>query len=493
MWDCDWNVGLAHFQRGNYFAARDCWRQAARTARDARQRALALNGLGAVYHRIQGAESARAYFEQALEECQSLSPDEPVRIRCLANLSQIMVRLGLTDVALRFAQEACRWLSPSQPYESAVALEVYMYALIRGDVHQEVLRLADRCREVVSWLDEDASREHLALVTHNLGYAALALGRYGEALRWYEQAYRLRPTPETVEELARVHLFRGELEPALRYAGGLPDAVWQFAIFNEKAELAYSATLIAALAYCADQWDVYERFLEKAELYFGQLSLWSEWSRTREFASMLQRLNIHLPGGAMNWHPWYALWDDLSLMDSLEAMFPRLYLLGRVATDVAVRLWDRLRGSGRTDLLRSLQVAGRLFYLGLTVQTADENEARALLQDPGGREQMHRLAVRLLEAYPHATAYRKILERVAPAHDGTGSGWQGASGRGPSAADADERSAAACLELAFGYVERVEVEGLAHAEAVAEVGRWARSWCDGAVLGAFLAELADSA
>ncbi|MCL6548399.1 MAG: tetratricopeptide repeat protein [Alicyclobacillus sp.] len=484
MWERDWQSGLRYFRRGNFFAARDRWQLAADRARSVRERVISYNGLGTVYHRIRGDQAARPYFERAVEWSKSLDPADPIRMKCLANLAQILVRLGLTDVAVRFGQEACKTVSPRHGAESVMALQAYVFALIRSEAYQEVLHLRERCLEAVSWLPDHADPPyHQVVFYHNLGFAALALGRLDEALDFYLRAYGIRKTPETLGELARVHLLRGEADQALAYAGGLLDAVWQFAIFNEKPELAYSAALMAALAYHAGRRDLYRRFVEKAELYFGQVNLWGEWARTQDSAALLGPRDLSIPPDVIDWRPWQTLLDDLSLMDSLETMFPRLYHLSRLAAGFAVRVWQRLDPEDGCARTRDLQVAGRLAYLGLTVQTADEPSAWALLKQPDTRPQMAALGCRLLQAYPHTGPYQRLLRLSLE-------GLRAAGASGQAGAEREER-AAECLGIALHYVESVEVAGRAHNQVMHDISALAGRRFHGEVVSAFAAQCGD--
>jgi tetratricopeptide (TPR) repeat protein len=478
-----WEEGLSHFRRGNYYAARDLWKMSLNEASSIREKARISNSLGAAEFYLQGCETARVYFERANAlSLRSETPD-PLRIRYLTNLAMMHIQMDHIDAAVQTSLEAVELVSKERPLESAHAMTISVYAFLRHELYREVIHLHDGWLEISELLPDGQRDRRTASFLHNLGFAAQAMNDMESAQYFYLQSIESFSLPETLRELSRLYLLQGDVENSIIYSDQLYDSVWGFAMLTQspeliaqKSELAYSLVLVGMFAYYANHRALFERCIEKAELYFGQMSRWDEWLRMRELDSSLAARRVNVPAAAFDWDRWNRFLDDLTLLDSLESLFPNVVRMTHTATNLAEHLAEEIDVDMRIHRKR-LQGAGRMAYVGLTAMSASESEARYILMNRDSKREMTDLSVRLLEIYPQSDAYRGLIE------------YTGTPDVGRTLSPEDTKLAQ-CLAMAFDYVQCMEFESRSHDDAVQSLVEEAQQNYDSDVVRAFWKHMA---
>jgi tetratricopeptide (TPR) repeat protein len=470
-----WHEGFRHYQRGNYYAARDIWKSIMKSAEDANQRVRACNSLGAVYSILQGPEQALPYFTEVLAMVERINPEDPLRIKYLSNMSWVMTYLDNAKFAVHYGQEAVKLLNLEQAYESLFALNTYMMALCRFGLQDAILRHA--C-EITDFIEKAAQREGVDKVDvarsfHFMGRAHYWAKDYHHASYYYQRAVSVHEMHTTVQELARVQLLQGRLEEALQQISKLYQTLWMEWITMQKVNLADTMLLIGMIAYFAGRSHLYRRCMEKSELYYGQSLRWNQWAFVRAVEETLSTIHVPCSADALDWTTWEHCLDDMSLLDGIEAMFPSLFRWSQVANHLTVRLAHHVTDdfSAVWPLIR---IAGRMVYLGMTALASHESEAHALLADTRAQQDISCYGARILDAYPHAFAYRDLVRYY---RDGT---VQDLPPR--------MRTLAQCIGMATEFVECVELHQMTHQQAVECILATGRSRYDADVLAAFQQE-----
>lgn len=458
-----WGQGLWQFELGNFYGAREFWEHGLAESEPGTERVQFLNALVPVYYRLRGPEQALEFSETAARLA-SVEPIDPgLRMKCLANLAQVLCQSDKIEEALRVGRSTLQFASLQRPLESVFVYEAYIYTLMQAELYRDVLRLVPECMRYAEALSESQGKGyHTALFCHYFGYSAQVLHEYDVALNYYLQAADAFRRPETVMDLCRAFLFLGKVDEAIRLAGELHAVLWDFPDFNEKLQLGYGLVVIGTMAHFGDRAGLAERCFEKAELYFGQLSKWNEWVNLRDWRRVLDEQGARERRLDADWSLWSAFVDDLNLMDGLELMFPQAFRMSRIATDIAYRIAKALLGDDATAL-RDLQVAGRLVYLGFTVLYPDEARVFAALVARDARAAAIQHGLRLLEVYPHSDGYCQILTACV-------SHTRGQSEH--SRLDGQVQVVADCLAVAIEYVEQMDLRNTTHRDAmVACMGR----------------------
>jgi tetratricopeptide (TPR) repeat protein len=475
-----WNKAFLHFQRQNYYAVIDLCEKEYLFSEDPLQRARCLNSVGAALHRLREPRSARASYEQALA-CLEDAPYDGERIKlamkCSGNLALVLCHEAHHDAALKVCHNYLRLLDKQYPTESAVLANAHLVSLIWAELCEQALGCLDSYIDLANEIREDQQRTFLqGLLYYNAGCAAEALGEFESALSYFVRSTTASPLPEPYQGVARMYLYLGRTTDAVGYASHLYRTVWDLSITHETVKLADSAFLVAMFAHYAGQNELSERCLEKAELYFGQMSNWNDWLKVRDFHSWAAKRDIQIPPDSFDWKLWHEFLDDVNLMDSLGAMFPRLAYVPRYEANLAAQLFKRIVPNASWSDTRRLQVAGRLAYLGLTLMTSNEEEALSILSDESSHVEVGQLGARLLEAYPHSVTYRQLIPACR----------RGADRQGLSAED---ELMADCLGLSLAYVEAMELYELTHDEAMQVLADKHFSQYDPRVVQAFLDQM----
>jgi tetratricopeptide (TPR) repeat protein len=472
--DNSWHEGLTHYYKGNYYAAKELWQIAYAQAGTESERARCANSLGVAIAELNGPAQARAYYERALAICDQEGNKDGLRIKYMTNLAVTLLQLDHIEDAVKLVRSGLPLITKDSPEQSAVGFSAFIYTFLRGELHEEVLSLESTFLELIDALPEGHRRAKLAAtIYHNFAHCASAMGQVEQALHYYLRAFDAWPLPETMQAISRAYLFQGDVEEAMMYMDEIYDDVWNFALDTRKAGLAGSLVLIGGFAYYAGHQSLFERCLDKADLYFGQLSWWTEWLNLKKFESTLGQKVIQVPSQVLDWSRWQAFLDDLSLMDGLETMFPAIFRMALLASELAERIAQHLDIDVHMHS-RRLQTAGRMQYLGLTALCATEQEAKDLLRTFAAQAEICGMSAKLLEAYPHSIDYRDIVRL---------------SRNGPftNASSSDEHLAQ-CLGIAFDFVEEVELTEKTHQAIVTELLEVKGNYYNTPVLEAFAAQ-----
>jgi hypothetical protein len=146
--------------------------------------------------------------------------------------------------------------------------------------------------------------------------------------------------------------------------------------------------------------------------------------------------------------------DDMTLIDGMMFMFPDIFRLSQFATELAIRIFRKVLPEHHI-LERSMHVAGRLVYLGLNTLVERESEAKQVLQDESKLREVVDFTLRLLEAYPHTKTYMALIH--------------GMECDGCEPCQDEIALAARCMRIAFNYLNKIELHGMSHEEAIQEM------------------------
>ncbi|WP_307015681.1 HD domain-containing phosphohydrolase [Alicyclobacillus cycloheptanicus] len=130
---------------------------------------------------------------------------------------------------------------------------------------------------------ETHDRQFEATLLNNLGHLQIELGAYKEAEHSLLRALELFETPPlpTLTELGRLYLAQEQYDQCVVYAQQAVRMVWSSILNYEREEIARLCNLLAHLAYHLGELNVALRLLEKSQLLFGQLSMWSQWQQAQ--------------------------------------------------------------------------------------------------------------------------------------------------------------------------------------------------------------------
>lgn len=122
-----------------------------------------------------------------------------------------------------------------------------------------------------------------AILYNNLGHFQVELGEYGDAEANLKSAISLIESPplQTITELSRVYLLQQRFEESASYAEQAVKMVWSSVLNFEREEIARLCSLLAHLSYYSGELPMAMRLVEKSQLLFGQLSMWSQWKQTQ--------------------------------------------------------------------------------------------------------------------------------------------------------------------------------------------------------------------
>lgn len=443
-----------HFYRQNYYAARDLWETALDECGDDGQVEACLNALGATYDRIQGTGFSRPYFERALELERGVTLSE-LGLKVRTNLIHVLTRASHVDTALQVIRQTEDLPYDGNPLRMALFEVSVFNAFSRAELYDEILERLGRVEGLFRELPPSEMRNrHFASLYQYSGYAAQMLGDHEQAVHYYQQALNTLPTPDVWRDLAKVYLLIGDSESALSCLEQLYPLIWRLTTVTERIELAYTLELLAMFAWLASEQVLFRKCTEKAELYFGQESHWTEWLQMQNLEESLNDLLLNKQTIQMAWEPWNGFLDELNLLDGFNAMFPMLWPILRNAATLATRLYGEVRGVGEVEEIHLLERAARLAYVGLTALAVSEREARQTLKQRDMQQQLAILSVKLLETYPYTQKYKGIVGLCRENH------LQPAN---------REEVMAVSLGMALRYVELVEFHLVSHETALSQV------------------------
>jgi tetratricopeptide (TPR) repeat protein len=470
-----WELGMAHFQRGNYYAARDLWSEALANARTYHDKARAWNSLGAAIYLLNGPKEALNYFDPLNRMVAAERPQDPHRAKYLCNLALMFLDLDMSESAIATARQVVQLLQEQQGrvVEPVFAITVCLIVFSRYDLQDEVLAHEEQIRSFLDTLvhHQQVLPTDLARCYHLLGRSYHYAQDDAKAFEYYLRAVQVCELPETLQELSRISLMHGRPESAIQHAAKLFGRIWDGQVrMQQKVDLADTLCLIGMLAYYANRHELFRACVEKAELYYGQMLRWRQWAAMRELPDSLPRIDISFPQGAIDWEQWQTFVEQLSLVDTIEAMFPTLYRWSELANNLTRRLAQRLVPQF-ADVWPVLRIAGRLAYLGLTALAATEAEARELLRDEAMREDIGHYGARVLESYPQSRHIQTLVRYCRT--------------RLPDDLPPAIQTLAQCIGIALHFVELIEHNGWSHAQAAEHLVRHRRELYHPAVLEAF--------
>lgn len=187
--------------RGEFDAAQNLFRRAIVALREKADRegeAEALHSLATIARRRGDHASAFEYLDRAVELTESTSV---VRIKCGNTRGLCLVSKG----------------------EWTAAEREFRLALQSAEEHND--------------------EHHIRLITHNLGLPAMMRGDFGEALRWLRRMLRADTTESPIPQeawaylnIARCHLYRGELEDCERHLDRALERCQLFNLVGQRGE-----------------------------------------------------------------------------------------------------------------------------------------------------------------------------------------------------------------------------------------------------------------
>ncbi len=471
--DRRWEVGLEHFRRGNYYAARDLWNEELASAQAYGDKVRAWNSLGAAIYTLNGPKEALKYFEPLNRMVAEEMPQDPSRAKYLCNLALVLLELDMSESAIAVARQVVELLQTQKVADPLFAITVCLIVFNRYDLQDEALAYE---AEIRAYLDtqmhnRQVSPVDLARCFHCLGRSHQYAQNDAQAFEYFVRAVQLCELPETLQELSRISLMHGRPESAIQHASKLFGTLWTRQVrAQQRVDLADTLSLIGMLAYYANRHELSRACIEKAELYYGQMFRWRQWASMRELPDSLPRLDISFPRGAIDWEQWQTFVEQLSLLDTIESMFPTLYRWSELANNLSVRLAKRLVPEF-ANIWPTLRVSGRLAYLGLTALAATETEAKELLRDESMREEIGHYGARVLDSYPRSK-YHQTLVRYCRT-------------RVPDDLTMDMQTMAQCIGVALHFVESVEHNDWSHVQAANHLVHHRREFYHPTVLEAF--------
>lgn len=386
------DAGRSLAARGLWFAAREsleAWRQSADVTGDHLQQVRADHGLGMVALGQARWQDALAHFDRAYDLAQPIaSPDLLARLafnrgQALADGYQVKEALSAVEQALPYCQ-----VEPRPETLAAIQFNLGAYRLMLGD-HAQACPPLEAAHQLYQGLGR---QDKLAAVLCNLGICRLEAGdAEGAGALLAEGAARAETTDLRVygyicTELGRVALAKGDAATAIAFGSRSLDTLWANVSNLSKDEVARVCALFGEAARLSGDTELARRFLERAAIYFGQLSLWREYIHTQDSLTALLRQgaaagNLALPADAVRRLEYFVAL--LGLLDEIESVYPHLRLHGEWLTHYSLLL-GRAVGCDDEELA-ALSHAARLCDIGLTPL-----EEAALAQgDAGERYRMH--------------------------------------------------------------------------------------------------------
>ena len=203
-------------------------------ALDAHPRALAYRGEVA---RLRGEfDSAQNLFRRAIAALREKA-DREGEAEALHSLATIARRRGDHASAFEYLDRAVELTEATSVVRIKCGNTRGLCLVSRGEwtAAEHEFRLALQSAE------EQSDEYHIRLITHNLGLPALMRGDFGEALRWLRRMLRTDTTESPIPQeawaylnIARCHLYRGELEDCERH---LDRALERCQLFNLVGQL----------------------------------------------------------------------------------------------------------------------------------------------------------------------------------------------------------------------------------------------------------------
>ena len=164
-------------------------------------------------------ETAQSLFRRAAAALRAIS-DSEAEAETLHSLATIARRQGDYESAFKYLDRAVELTKSDSPVRAKCGNTRGLCFASQGEY-----TLAEREFRVALQSAEERNDEHqIRLITHNLGLPAMMRGDFGEALHWLRRMLRTddreAPIPQEAWghlNIARCHLYRGELEESERH------------------------------------------------------------------------------------------------------------------------------------------------------------------------------------------------------------------------------------------------------------------------------------
>jgi LuxR family transcriptional regulator, maltose regulon positive regulatory protein len=159
-------------------------------------------------------EAAQNLFRRAISALRERE-DHEGEAEALHSLATIVRRRGDYDAAFQYLDRANQLTDSASPVRSKCSNTRGLCLMNKG----EWIAAEREFRVALQSAEEQNDEHQVRLITHNLGLPAMMRGDFGEALRWLGRMLRAEsaepPIPQEATahlNIARCHLFRGELE-----------------------------------------------------------------------------------------------------------------------------------------------------------------------------------------------------------------------------------------------------------------------------------------
>lgn len=443
----NYEAGLRHYLKGNYFAARDIWVEAEARTTNLAQKCELQNAIGAGLAVLGENQRALEYFRAAHKSASLTEVSVAQKIKILSNLASTSGKLRQWEKQIEYSTEALNLDPTMQHARDVVSAQTSMLqGMTQLGLVQETLSFGPTVEGTLERFASEVSTEYLSSGYRNLGAACRDAGDLLPALEFYTKAYRLSPKSGDAIYVARTLFDLGQPTEAVRYLNEMYLIMWDS---QDVLDTAMARTLEMVGLYARNVPSLAERFFDKAELLLGQLGRWKEWLQLQQSRTQISSLEFGLSDEPIDFEKWARLLDDLTLLDSVSLMFPKVYRVNRLAVSLAERIIKNL-GLPLTPLdLRNFRVSGRLYFLGLTGMVATEVEAFRYLRSAENHDEALDMTIGVLSAYPHGTDYIQVLEHCKSMRQAR-----------------EEHILADCMYVGLRYALAVEVTNLNHFNAV---------------------------
>lgn len=411
----------------------------------------------------------------------SVAQDELESIRYRVHAALAHARLAQHDRAHRLLTSLLPLPALSQP--SRVRMQVranLAFVQSHNEFYEQALYNSELALQDAMICGDRTAQARLHT---NLGYLHIELGEYSKA-----QSHLLRalseldsPPLQTITELCRVSLLEERLDDSFNYAAQAVKLVWSSILDFEREEIARLFTLLAHLTYYSGDRVTALRLLEKSQLLFGQMSMWSQWKST---GSLYEQWNHHpsawtgqtsLPQVDLDTIREFLLLFDA--MNAQELTFREFSSLtdARVETVQALCAVLELTDCDRENVI----YAARFADYGLTALERDV--VLHPTRSPSSWEQYQShpdLGVRMLQVAGLPPAVFDMVRDHHEHWDGTGF---------PRGKSANALSLGTyVLSVADHYASQIVLSNRTHSEALRHVSRLAGTVLSPTVVGAFV-------
>jgi LuxR family maltose regulon positive regulatory protein len=205
-------------------------------ALEAHPRALAYRGEVA---RLRGEfDTAQNLFRRAIAALREKA-DREGEAEALHSLATIARRRGDHASAFEYLDRAVELTEPTSVVRIKCGNTRGLCLVSKGEwtAAEREFRLALQSAE------EQNDEHHIRLITHNLGLPAMMRGDFGEALRWLRRMLRADTTESPIPQeawaylnIARCHLYRGELEDCERHLDRALERCQLFNLVGQRGE-----------------------------------------------------------------------------------------------------------------------------------------------------------------------------------------------------------------------------------------------------------------